>query len=318
MISHVLRLAVRIPPTLFLALSAVFVLVRMIPGDSVTVLLDNSNSTPEEAEALREELGLREPLYVQYGLFMRSAVTGDLGDSLWSDEPVLPEILKERMPITVELAAWASLLALLFGVPAGVIAAIYQESWLDYGIRTIAIGALAIPGMWLATLVLVLPSYWWRWAPPFGYETLLENAGVHLQQMLIPASIMAIFSAAAVMRLVRSSMLDVLRQDYIRTARAKGLHSRTVILRHALRNALLPAVSVFGVQLIALLGGTVIYESIFTLPGVGTYMYESMSRRDYPAVQAVAVVLTVSVVLVNAIIDISYTMLDPRLGTSRL
>jgi peptide/nickel transport system permease protein len=303
----------RIVPTLVLAFTAVFFLVRLIPGDSVTLLLENGQYSQQEADALRGRLGLDQPIPVQYARFILQVVTGDLGHSIWTGRPVFDELFRHRLPVTLELTALAAIFGALIGIPVGVVAAIRQDTVVDYGLRGVSVGAQAIPGFWLATLVLVLPSYWWGWAPPFGFKSLNADPAVHLQQILLPALLMSISLAAALMRMTRSMVLEVLRQDYVRTATAKGLQRRVVIVRHCLRNAMIPLVSIIGVQLALLLGGTVVFETIFSIPGVGSYLFDGVSRRDYPVVQGVAVMLTVGVVMINALVDMSYRLIDPRI-----
>lgn len=308
----IIRRIILMLPTMFLAVTAVFLLVRVIPGDAVTLLLDSTQYSKEDAERIREDLGIADPIPVQYAKFLKQVVTGDFGTSIWSGKEVMPELINNRLPLTLELTFFAALFGVLLGIPSGIIAAMRQDSIWDYLVRTIGIGGLSIPGFWLGTLVLVLPVYWWKWAPPIGYETFLENPTSHAQQILIPAAVMSVGLGAVLMRMTRSMMLEVLRQDFVRTANAKGLRTRVVIVRHCLRNAMLPLVSIIGVQVAVLLAGTVIYESVFTLPGVGSYLYEGISRRDYPVVQGVTVTLTVGVILVNFFVDISYRLIDPR------
>ncbi|OAI40908.1 hypothetical protein AYO38_04875 [bacterium SCGC AG-212-C10] len=299
-------------PTLFLALTAVFILVRLVPGDAVTFLLDSSQYSKDDAERIREQLGISDSIPVQYVRFMKQAVTGDFGNSIWSGKPVMRTLLTDRLPITIELAFFATLFGIMIGVPAGILAAMRQDSPWDYIVRIVGIGGLAIPGFWLGTLVLVMPAYWWGWTLPIGYKTLLEDPTSHAQQILVPAFVMSVALSAVLMRMTRSMMLEVLRQDYIRTARSKGLATRIVIIRHCLRNAMLPLLSIVGVQVAVLLAGTVIYETVFTLPGVGLFLFEGVSRRDYPVVQGVTVMLTVAVVFLNFFVDVSYRLVDPR------
>ncbi|MGE5596354.1 MAG: ABC transporter permease [Hyphomicrobiales bacterium] len=299
-------------PTVFFALTAIFVLVRLVPGDAVSLLLDSSQYSQADAEQLREQMGLNDSIPVQYGKFMRQAVTGDFGKSMWTGQPVMKELLVHRLPITLELSAAAVFFGIAIGIPLGVLAALKQDSIIDYVVRSVAIAGLSIPGFWIATLLLVLPVYWWNWAPPFGYESILDEPWTHIQQIFIPASVMSLSLSAVLMRMTRSMMLEVFRQDYVRTAHAKGLSGGIVILRHCLRNGMLPVLSIIGVQVAVLMAGTVVYESIFTLPGVGSYLYEGVTRRDYPVVQGVAVMLTIAVLIVNMLIDISYRIADPR------
>jgi peptide/nickel transport system permease protein len=308
----VLRRLALMVPTLFLAITAVFILVRVIPGDAVSLLLDNSQYSKQDAEKIREQLGIADSIPVQYGKFMKQVITGDFGASIWSGQSVMDTLLKDRLPITLELTFFATVFGILLGVPAGIIAALRQDSLWDYVVRTIGIGGLSIPGFWLATMVLVLPAFWWGWTLPIGYKTFAEDPVKHVQQILIPALVMSVALGAVLMRMTRSMMLEVLRQDFVRTASAKGLARRVVIVRHCLRNAMLPLVSIVGVQVAVLLAGTVIYETVFTLPGVGSYLYEGVLRRDYPVVQGVTVMLTVGVIFLNFVIDVSYRVIDPR------
>lgn len=312
MAAYLLRRLLLTIPTLLLAFTAVFVLLRLIPGDAVTLLFDNSQYSRESYEEFRRQLGISEPLPVQYGKFLRQAVTGDLGRSIWSGRPVVDELVRERLPLTLELSLAAATFGVVIGVSAGILAALRQDSSLDLAVRSIAVAGLAVPGFWLATLVLVLPSIWWGWTLPLGYKSLRQDPSTHLQQIVVPALIMSVGLAAALMRMTRAMMLEVLRQDYVRTARAKGLHGTPVVLRHCLRNAMIPLVSVLGVQLAVLISGTVIFESIFSLPGVGSYLFQGVSRRDYPVVQGVAIFLTTGVVLINLLVDLTYPLLDPR------
>jgi peptide/nickel transport system permease protein len=305
------RLALMIP-TLFLALTAVFILVRVIPGDAVTLLLESSQYSQQDAQKIRDQLGISDPLPTQYVKFMKQAGTGDFGNSIWSGQPVMHTLLTDRLPITLELTIFSTLFGILLGIPGGIIAAMRQDSWWDYVVRTVAIGGLAVPGFWLGTMVLVLPAYWWHWTLPIGYKTWAQDPVAHAEQILVPALVMSVGLAAVLLRMTRSMMLEVLRQDFVRTAHAKGLESRVVIVRHCLRNAMLPLVSIVGVQVAILLSGTVIYEQVFTLPGVGSYLFEGVSRRDYPVVQGVTIMLTVGVILVNFLVDISYRLVDPR------
>jgi len=305
------RLALMVP-TFFLALTAVFVLVRVVPGDAVTLLLDSSQYSQQEADQIREQLGINESIPIQYVKFMQQVLSGDFGTSIWTGQSVMNVLLTERLPRTLELTFFASIFGVLIGIPAGILAAMRQDSLWDYVVRTIGVAGLSIPGFWLGTMVLTMPSIWWGWTIPIGYKSFSEDPTTHLQQILVPALVMSVALSAVLMRMTRSMMLEVLRQDFIRTANAKGLPGRLVIVRHALRNAMLPLVSIIGVQVAVLLAGTVIYENVFTLPGVGSYLYEGVNRRDYPVVQGVTVMLTVAVILVNFVVDISYRLIDPR------
>jgi peptide/nickel transport system permease protein len=307
------RLALLVP-TLFVVLVAVFVLVRVVPGDVVSLLLADQNVTREQAVKLRQELGLNDSLPVQFAHYLGDLLRGDFGKSIWSHQSVLGE-LKNRLPVTGELTLFAALFSLLLALPVGVLSAVKQNSWADYLCRALAIGGLSLPGFWLGTLAIVLPSIWWHYTPPLRYISPLHNPWANLREFVVPAAIMSLYLSAVLMRMTRSTMLEVLRQDYVRTARAKGLREWRVIGRHALRTAFIPIVTMFGVQCAALIGGTVIYESIFNLKGIGSYMFDAVGKRDYPVIQSVNVILAVGVLLINLAVDISYTALDPRIRT---
>lgn len=312
MTGYFLRRVLLIIPTLWIAVTVLFFLLRLIPGDAVTVLFANAQYSQAEAKTARAQLGLSDPVYVQYAKFVKQAVTGDFGRSIFTGKDVTTEFLKQRFPVTLELGVLSMLMGMAFGITIGVIAAIKQNSIVDYVGRTLAIAGLSVPGFWIATLAIILPSYWWHWSLPIGYQTIFANPINHAQQMLIPAFVMSLFIGATLMRYTRAMMIETLRQDYVRTARAKGLKERVVIVRHSARNAMIPLISVIGVQAAFIVGGTIIFESIFSLPGVGSYVFQGLSRRDYPVVQGVAVFLTVWVLLVNLAVDLTYPWFDPR------
>jgi peptide/nickel transport system permease protein len=310
---YALRRILLLLPTLWLAVTVLFILLRLVPGDTVTLLFDNTQYSQEDYEEARDRLGLNDSVPVQYVKFVRQCFTGDFGTSIWSGREVTEEFVQNRLPVTLELGVITAVMAIIMGVATGIFAALRQDSFSDLSVRVFAILGLAIPGFWIATLVIVLPSYWWQWSLPVGYRTLAADPWGHAQQMVIPAFLLSLSSAAVLMRFTRSMMVEVLRQDYVRTARAKGLRSSTVVMRHCLRNAMIPLVSVAGLQVAFIITGTVIFETIFSLPGVGTYLFQAISRRDYPVVQGVAVFLTFWVLLVNLVVDLTYPLLDPRI-----
>ena len=261
---------------------------------------------------LEVALGFDQPLYTQYSRWIAGILLhGDLGDSLWQHTPVAGQLL-QRLPVTFELGLLAMIVALSVAIPIGVISAIRQDTAVDYITRSFSILMLAIPGFWLGTLVIVFPSIWWGWSPEIKYTPLTENAWRNLAQMIIPAVILGFGLSAITMRMTRTMMLEVLRQDYIRTAYAKGLNSRTVIVRHALRNALIPVVTLIGLQAPVLIGGAVIMEQIFVIPGMGLLLLEAVGSRDYPVITGVFLVVGVAVVLINLLVDLSYGLLDPK------
>jgi peptide/nickel transport system permease protein len=287
--------------------------VRLIPGDVVDVLSSGSGVTHiESKEALRRQLGLTRPLPVQYVAWMGKIVRGDFGRSLISNDSVAANI-KTRLPVSLELGMMAIAFAVLVGVPIGILSAIRQDSWLDYAMRSLAVGMLAIPGYWIATLVIVYGALWFGWTPPIIYIHFADDPWGNIRQFLVPAALLGITSSGGLMRLTRTTMLEVMRQDYIRTAWSKGLRERAVIVRHALRNALIPVITVLGLSLATTVGGTVIFEQIFNLPGMGRYLFLSVNQRDYPAVQGVVLIFATAVVLANLLTDIAYGVLDPRI-----
>jgi peptide/nickel transport system permease protein len=287
--------------------------VRLIPGDVVDVLSSGSGVTHVEGkEALRRQLGLDRPLPVQYVSWMSKVARGDFGRSLISNDSVAANI-RSRLPVSLELGVLATLFGFLVGVPIGIISAVRQDSWLDYALRSLSVGMLAIPGYWIATLVIVYGALWFGWTPPIIYIRFSEDPWGNIRQFLLPALLLGITGSASLMRLTRTTMLEVLRQDYIRTAWSKGLNERVVIIRHTLRNALIPIVTLMGLSLATIAGGTIIFEQIFNLPGMGRYLYLSVNQRDYPAVQGVVLVFAAIVVLANLVTDIAYGILDPRI-----
>jgi peptide/nickel transport system permease protein len=266
----------------------------------------------KDLEELREKLGLNRPIYVQYFEWLGRAATGDLGESLWTRRPVLEEI-GNRLPITLELALLSLVVALVIAIPIGVISAARQDTVQDYTFRSAAILGLSVPGFWLATLVIVLPAIWWGWRPLTGYVEISKDVRGHIVQMLLPAAILGIAFAAAVMRLTRGMLLEVLRQDYVRTAWSKGLRERVIILKHGLRNAIIPVITYIGTQLPQVIGGTVIIETIFGLPGMSRFLFDAINQRDYPVIQGVNLVVVSFIVMVNLAVDVLYAVLDPRI-----
>ena len=316
--TYVLRRLALIVPTVFIVLVAVFVLIRMIPGDTVTLLLADQNFTSQDEDTLRHDLGLDKSIPAQFGEYFTDAIRLDFGESLWTGKAVRHELIVNRLPVTLELAGWALFFAIVIALPIGIISAIRQDSWADYLGRSVAIGGLAIPGFFLATLAIILPAryipeVYAKIGPPFAFEGPFSSVETNLRWFVLPGFLMGLVLAASLMRMLRSTMLETLRQDYVRTAWAKGLRERTVVTTHVLRNALIPVVTILGLQIGTLIGGTVIYESIFGLPGIGTYFFSSATRRDYPVLQAVNIFLAAMILTVNLVVDLSYTFLDPRI-----
>lgn len=310
--AYALRRLLMTVPTLLGVTIVLFALVRFLPGDAVQQILGEYPGYASDEDALRKELGLDKPILQQYATWIGHVVRLDLGTSLQTKRPVLDE-LSARVPVTFELGIMAMFLGLCISIPIGVLSALKQDSLPDYVARTLSVGMLAIPGFWLATLAITLPSIWWKWTPSPTYTRFTEDPVANISQLLLPASILAIALSGTLMRVTRTEMINVMRQDYVRTAWAKGLSSRVVILRHSLRNAFIPVITVIGLQVPVVIGGSVILENIFTVPGMGRYLLEAISRRDYPVIQGVNLLLATTVILVNIAVDLSYGVLDPRI-----
>lgn len=308
--AYVIRRASFLVPVLFAVSIAVFVALRFMPGD-ITVILLGTEATPEQVADLRADLGLDKPIPVQYVEWLSGVLRGDLGESYVLGNSVGAEIL-DRMPITLELVLFTLAITAVVGVTFGVISAVFQNSLLDYVVRVTSIFGLSLPGWWVGIMLLLGPSIWWNYSPPLGYVPIYENLWDNLRQFVPPALVLAAASAAVLMRLTRTTLLDVLRQDYIRTARAKGLRETVVIMRHAVKNAMIPVITVLGGQMAILFGGAVIIEQVFSLEGLGRYMFTSISARDFPVVQVLALYIAVVVVSMNLLVDISYAWFDPR------
>jgi peptide/nickel transport system permease protein len=298
-------------PSLLIASLIVFTLPRLIPGDVVVLMLEEK-AYARDLEELRAKLGLDRPLNAQNVDWLHRAVRGNLGESLWTRRPVLEEIGR-RLPITLELGLLATLWAVLIALPVGVISATRPDTLRDYLARSAAILGLSVPGFWVATLVIVLPAIWWGWRPVSEFVEFSGNPVGHVTQLLLPALILGLAAAASLIRLTRGMLLEVLSQDYVRTAWAKGLRERVVVLKHSLRNAVIPVITVLGIQIAQIAGGTVIIETIFGIPGMGRFLFEAINQRDYPVIQGVNLVVVSSIVLVNLAIDALYAVLDPRI-----
>ena len=298
--------------TLILISVGVFWLLRLGPGDIAEVAVGQGGSQEQVAE-MREHLGLEEPIHVQYLLCIKQTFSGDLGESAISGTPVTSE-LTSRLPITAELLIITMLVTVAIGIPAGVISALYRNSVTDYAVRVAATLGLSVPVFWVATLVLDLPNRWWGYSPSLVHTIgFFEDPWGNLRQFVPPAVIMGAAAASGIMRLTRSTLLEVMRQDYIRTARSKGLRERVVVWRHALRNALVPVVTVLGLQIMALMGGAIIIERIFNLRGLGNYIFQSIFIKDYAVVQTMALYIAMVVVLMNLVVDVLYAWLNPRI-----
>ena len=311
--TYVVRRALNGLLVLWLVSIVIFSLVRILPGDAVIMQLDQAAApTPEILSRARQELGLERPFLVQYRSWITSAVQGDLGRSLITRRPVTQELLK-RINLTSHLAVMSIIVAMLIALPIGVLSAVKQDTASDYIARFLAVLGLSLPDFWLATVIITFLAIWVQWIPPIGFAPLWEDPARCLGQLLIPALIIGARLAAVSMRMTRSSLLEVLHQDYIRTARAKGARERAVIVRHALKNAFIPVITVIGQQFSVLLGGTVIVEFIFLQPGVGSLMLDAVLLRDYTLIQGAVLFFAVVIVVTNLLVDLSYAWLDPRI-----
>jgi len=310
---YVIRRVLLALPVLLLSSLIVFGLMRVMPGDALTALMGESGNVGEkELKKLRKDLGLDRPYHEQYLLWLWQMVTLNPGDSIFTNEPI-PVALKKAIPVTVELALLAMILGLAISIPIGVLSATRQDSASDYAGRLVAVSGLSLPDFWLGTLVITFAAIWFHWIPPIGYVSFWDAPWRNLQQFLLPAAVLGFRLSAATMRMTRSTVLEVLREDYVRTAWAKGLAGRIVVYKHALKNALIPVVTIVGGQLGTLLAGTVIVETIFALPGMGRLTVEAILFRDYPVVQTNVMLVAATLVTINLVVDLTYAWLDPRI-----
>lgn len=304
------RLLLTVPVLLFVSV-IVFALITLIPGDPARVMLGEEASA-EALETLRKELGLDRPLHIRYLIWFTHIIRGDFGQSVRDGRPVLNTLLL-KLPVTVELAITSLVVAWAIAIPAGVLAAWKQRSALDYTATTAALAGISIPNFWLGIMLIYLLAVNHRLLPPSGYVEPWIDLGRNLKLLVMPSIVLGTALAALVMRLLRSSMLEVLSTDYVRTAHAKGLGERAVLIRHAMKNAMIPVVTIMGLQLGGLLGGAVITETIFAIPGLGRLTIESILTRDYPMVQGVVLFAALAVVVTNLAVDVTYAFLDPRI-----
>lgn len=313
MSAYLIRRLLALIPTLFFASLIVFVTVRLIPGDVIDLMLSQNDIGADKMsrDQLMTALGLDKSMPEQYVRWVWALLHGDFGKSLWETTPVSEQLL-QRLPVTFELGIMAMLVGLAIALPIGVYSAIRQDTPGDIVARSFSILLLAIPSFWMGTMVMVFPSIWWGWSPEVNYVKFGENPLQNLKQMIVPAVVLGTALSAVTMRMTRTMMLEVLRQDYIRTAWAKGLNESLIVRRHALRNALIPVVTLVGLQAPLLIGGAVIIEQIFVIPGMGLLLLEAVNRRDYPVITGVFLVVGLSVMLINLIVDLSYGLLDPR------
>ncbi len=313
MLGYIAKRSVLVIPTLIGVSIAIFLMVRLLPGDVIDVMLGaDTEASPEIREQARKQLGLDGSYPEQYWRWVSNGVQGDFGDSVRNAEPV-SSILRDALPITLELVFLALLIAVLVGVPLGVISAVRRDSSRDYLARVAGLIGVSIPNFWLATLLLLLTSRAFGWVPPLTYVSPTDDLGANLSQFLLPALSISVFTMAIVMRMVRATMLEVLSQDYVRTARAKGVPWRKIVYRHALRNALIPVVTVVGFEVGVLMSGAAIVEIIFGLPGIGNLLLQAIFSRDYPLIQATTMMIAIIFISFNLLVDLVYGILDPRI-----
>ncbi len=305
------RLAIAVLTLLGMSL-VIFVLLRLAPGDIVDILFSTAGYvSPSEKHAIMKELGMDRPYWVQYLDWLRQIVTFDLGKSYRYDLPAW-QIIRPLLPVTIELAALSILVAVVLGVPTGVISAVRQDTTLDYALRVFSLAGLSMPAFWLGMVIILALVTWLQWIPPLTYVSPAEDFKLHAVQFALPALAVGYRSSALIMRITRSALLEVMREDYIRTARAKGQSGSNVIWRHALKNAMLPVITVIGIEFAFLIGGLVVTERVFNLPGVARFLVDAILWRDYPIVQNLVMLIAIVVILANLLVDMLYGVLDPR------
>ncbi len=315
---YILRRVLLVIPSVFVLTLLVFGMVRLLPGDVVDTIAAQLSGgrggeiDPALKEKIRKDLGLDQPIYIQYFVWISEIVRGDLGASLLTKIDIVEDI-KRRFPITFELVIFTLVLMVLWGLSIGIFSAIRQDSWMDYVLRSVAILGLSVPFFWTAVLLLLFGSLWFNWSPPWGVNEFFDDPWLNIQQFFFPAIILAVSQGSQVARMTRATVLEVMRQDYIRTARAKGLVDRAILVRHALKNAMIPVVSLIGINFAFALGGTVVLEQIWGLPGMGQLMLAAIKQRDYPVIQGVILFTGTLVMIINLLVDLSYGWLNPRI-----
>ena len=303
-------------PSLVGATMLVFIIMRVLPGDIAFVLLAGEEGAavdPISLATLRHDLGTDRPLYIQYLDWLSGIPRGDLGDSMWNRLPVAEEIVR-RFPVTAEIAVLAVVFGFGAGLPLGILSAVRQDTWADAIARIISVIFLAVPTFWLGLLILLFTVRSFQWMPPLGYHPLWEDPWANLKQLIFPSLVLGSHLMAIVARMTRSSMVEVLREEYIRTARAKGLPERAVVFRHALKSAMIPVITIVSISFGSLLGGAVVMETVFTVPGIGSYLIQAITVRDYTAVQALVFLFAGTFIIINLLVDLAYGWLDPRIS----
>ena len=304
-------------PTLLLASLMIFAAMRILPGDVALVILGGAESSPSalaQVDRLRHELGLDDPIYVQYGHWLLSLVNGQFGGQSIIDREPLTSIIARRLPVTLQLTLYTLILSFLVSIPLGILSAIRQNKWSDYTVRMVAVLGHALPNFWIALMLILFLLLAFGWTPPIFYANSWQDPWVHIQKMIWPTLVLTWGYSAYLIRITRSTMLEVLRRDYIRTARSKGLMGRVVVLRHGLPNALIPVITLGGLQVATLIGGTVIIETVFSLPGIGQGLVAAANERDFPVVQSLTMLLVAIMLTLNLVVDLLYAKVDPRIS----
>jgi peptide/nickel transport system permease protein len=299
-------------PTLLGVAVLVFFLLRLAPGDPVQVMMEGANVPQHVIDAERARLGLDQPLHVQFVRWFGGILRGDFGVSMWTGRPVMYEI-GIRLELSLQVAVMATLLAILLAVPLGTLSAIYKDTWIDHAVRLFSIAGLAVPSFWLGMIIILLLLTYFAWIPPLTFTPFREDPWRNLSQLIWPALAVGYRYSAVAMRMMRSSILEVLQEDYVRTARAKGVYERLVVARHAMRNAMLPVVTVIGLEFAFLIGGLVVTEQVFNLNGIGRLFVQAVARGDYNMIQGLVLLVAAFFVLINLAIDMLYALLDPRI-----
>ena len=312
--SYIIKRLLLAIPTLLLVSTTVFFMIRLIPGNIIDLMMSDQGVVSQADRAnIEHSLGLDKPVLTQYGIWLGNVIHGNLGNSLWDKSPVVDEI-SARLPVTLELGILSIIIAQIIALPIGIYSALRQDTIGDYIARSFAIICIAVPSFWLATLVIVFPAIWWGYSPPVYLIPFSQDPTGNLKMFIIPSIVLGMSMAGMTMRMTRAVMLEVLRQDYVRTAWAKGLSERVVVLRHAMKNALIPVITIIGLGVPTLIGGTVIIEQIFGLAGMGRLIIESAQSRDYTVVSGVLLVFGIALVIINLFVDLTYGFFDPRIS----
>jgi peptide/nickel transport system permease protein len=314
--TYILKRLLLMVPTLLGVATIVFLIMRVIPGDVALLILGGDDGggqiDPKALAAVRRQLGLDQPLIVQFGTWLWGVLQFDFGKSLWTGQPIVHE-LAIRLPLSLQLALMATFVSVLIAIPLGTLAAVRQDTWVDYAVRVLSIGGLAIPSFWIGILCILFLVVYFGWGPPLEFTPPWVDPWVNFQMMVWPVVTVGYRYAAVTTRMTRSTVLEVLREDYIRTAWAKGLRERAVVVRHALKNSMLPVITLIGTEFAFLIGGLVVTETVFTLNGIGRFVVEAVAHRDYPVVQALVFLIAFSFVMVNLLVDLTYAWFDPRI-----